>query len=284
MGGGDAPASVTKFYLSSDATYDAADVELGQRPVTALTNGSQDYNQVGVTLTIPPSTAAGNYFLLARANAAASPVPETNATNNTNTDAVSVVVAGADLVVSALTVALSGESTLTITDTTKNQGTGDAGASTTRFYFSTDGSFDEATDVLLGSRAVGALAAGATSDGTSTFPLPAGTQPGHLHHLRQGRRRQRGGGERRGNNRRCANLDTRGSDLIITNFSVHMGHRRHPQRQRHHQERGPGHGGCLHDALLPVDGCDLGPGDAALGTPGVLGSLAAGNQSTAPRP
>jgi hypothetical protein len=54
-------------------------------------------------------------------------------------------------VVSALTVPVSGGAGLapTITDTTKNQGAGDAAASTTTYYLSPDAALD-ASDVVLG--------------------------------------------------------------------------------------------------------------------------------------
>ena len=151
----------------------------------ALDPGVQDANlAVGVVLTIPATTAGGSYFIIVRANAGAPPIGETNATNNIATAAVEV--RGTDLVVSALTAALGAGSTLSITDTTKNQGTGPAGASVTTFYLSADSILDEATDILLGSRPVGALAPGAASEATTTFPLPPGAPPVDVHHLCQG--------------------------------------------------------------------------------------------------
>jgi hypothetical protein len=65
-----------------------------------------------------------------------------------------------------------------VTETTKNVGTGPAGASTTRYYFSLDKT-TSATDVLLtGSRAVSALAPGATSKGTVGVTVPVTTPLG----------------------------------------------------------------------------------------------------------
>ena len=86
---------------------------------------------------------------------------------------------GPDLVVSALTGpwrAAQGTS-LVVSDTTRNQGGGAAGASVTRFYLSGNGALD-ATDVLLGSRAVAALAAGASSLASTSLAIPAGTVAG----------------------------------------------------------------------------------------------------------
>ena len=67
-----------------------------------------------------------------------------------------------DLIVSALTVPATGGAGLaiTVTDTTKNQGSGSTAASTTNFYLSTNTTWD-AGDVSLGSRSIPALAAAA---------------------------------------------------------------------------------------------------------------------------
>ena len=81
-----------------------------------------------------------------------------------------------DLSVSSLTASVAG-STISIGDTTRNGGSGAAGASTTSFYLSTDSTLD-AGDTLLGSRLVPALAAGASSAGTTSVLIPAGTTPG----------------------------------------------------------------------------------------------------------
>src|SRR5262249_13149378 len=64
-----------------------------------------------------------------------------------------------------------------VTDTTKNQGTGFASASTTRYYLSTNNVLD-ASDVMLGSRAVPALGPGASNSGGATLTIPASTSGG----------------------------------------------------------------------------------------------------------
>ena len=68
--------------------------------------------------------------------------------------------------------------TLSVTDTTTNDGVGAVASSVTRFYLSSNSSFD-ATDTLLdGARAVPALDAGVGSSGTTTVTLPAATPAG----------------------------------------------------------------------------------------------------------
>ena len=64
-------------------------------------------------------------------------------------------------------------STITVTDITKNDSDGEAGPSTTKFYLSTNRVLD-AGAILLGSRAVPALAAHATNSRENTLPLPLG--------------------------------------------------------------------------------------------------------------
>jgi subtilisin family serine protease len=68
-------------------------------------------------------------------------------------------------------------SPFTVTDTTRNQGGGPAGASTTRFYLSSNATLD-GNDALLGSRSIPALAPGASSSASTTLTVPAGTAVG----------------------------------------------------------------------------------------------------------
>jgi subtilase family serine protease len=84
-----------------------------------------------------------------------------------------------DLVVSSLsapTTAGAGQS-FSVTDTTKNQGGGSTDPSLTQFYLSTNSAID-ASDILIGSRSIPALLAGATSSGSTTITIPADTVTG----------------------------------------------------------------------------------------------------------
>src|SRR5437870_437899 len=81
-----------------------------------------------------------------------------------------------DMIVSSLTTSVSGTS-ITVKDTTKNQGLSPAAASTIFIYFSNDATLD-AGDTLIGSRAVGVLAAGGSSTVTTVLPIPANALPG----------------------------------------------------------------------------------------------------------
>ena len=170
-GAGSAGNSTTRFYLSTNFAVDADDFVLGSRPVPALPAGAS--SSAVTSVTVPVGTAAGSYWLLAQADA---DVVETSEFNNVRFASIKV---GADLFVSALSApSTAGAGTpFDVTDTTANQGTGNAGASTTRLYLSTNFTID-AGDVVLGDRAVGALAPGASNTGTTSAVIPAGTAAG----------------------------------------------------------------------------------------------------------
>jgi subtilase family serine protease len=97
---------------------------------------------------------------------------ETMETNNTR--ALTLLI-GPDLTVSSFSLPFTVPSggTVTISDAVKNAGASDAGASVVRFYLSTNTVLDT-DDQLLGSRAVPALAAGATSSGATPVVIPGG--------------------------------------------------------------------------------------------------------------
>jgi len=66
---------------------------------------------------------------------------------------------------------------VTVTDTTRNGGGGSAGASTTRFYVSTNGAVD-ASDTMICNRNVSPLAAGTSEMGSTVCTVPAGMPAG----------------------------------------------------------------------------------------------------------
>ena len=96
-GGGSAGASVTRFYLSTNAAFDAGDVLLGSRSIGPLAAAASSVSSS--SLTIPATTPGGLYYILATADANAQ-VVETTEQNNTR--ASGRIAIGADLTVSAL--------------------------------------------------------------------------------------------------------------------------------------------------------------------------------------
>lgn len=65
-GGGTAGASVTRFYLSRDATWDASDSVLGERGVPSLAPGAR--SMATTTVVIPAGTPPKKYFVLGLAD------------------------------------------------------------------------------------------------------------------------------------------------------------------------------------------------------------------------
>jgi subtilase family serine protease len=173
-GTGPAPASTTRFYLSSNSTLDAGDVPIGLRGILALQPGASSSDSSNVT--IPAGTASGTWYIIAKADADDA-VTETNENNNTRSD---TIVIGPDLVVSALSAPTTGGAGLpvTVTDTTKNQGGGSTLLPTTTRYYLSANSTLGAGDVPLGSRAIDPLAPGDSSSSSISLTLPAGTAAG----------------------------------------------------------------------------------------------------------
>src|SRR6185436_6954423 len=143
------------------------------RTVPALAAGASD--SASTSVTIPAGLAAGTYYLFANADAD-NVMAEMQEANNTFSRTIQI---GADLVLTSLTAPSDAGAGLpiTVSDTTKNVGASAVPASTTSYYLSTNSLLD-ASDVLLGSRAVPALAAGASASGSVTLTIPAGTATG----------------------------------------------------------------------------------------------------------
>jgi len=166
-GGCSAGASTTKFYLSTNSVWDALDVELGRRGVSALGAGTVDTG--GINVTMPAGTATGTRYIIAKADGWGV-VAETSETNNTRARSILI---GPDLIVSWISAPTSAArgATITVSDTTRNSGAEKADNSETRVYLSTNTTFD-AADTLLGSRAVPILAAGALNTGGIKVNIP----------------------------------------------------------------------------------------------------------------
>jgi subtilase family serine protease len=174
QGGGTANASLTQFYLSVNGALDAADTLLGGRNVPALASGTT--SSASTMVTIPLGTATGSWYLIAKADGE-EVVIETSETNNTYSRSIKV---GPDLAIPSLSAPTSGGAgqSVTVAETTKNQGGGSAGPSLTQSYLSANTILD-ASDALIGGRNVPALAAGAMSSASTTITIPQGTATGY---------------------------------------------------------------------------------------------------------
>ena len=170
-------ATTIRFYLSTDTSFDNNDTMLTSRAIPALLSG--DTNSGTTSVAIPTGTASGTYYIIARADGG-DLIVEVNEDNNSK--AGNTINIGPDLGISALIVpgTAGAGASIAVTDTTKNNGAGDAGASTTSFYLSTDTTINT-TAVLLTGRSVGILAAGATSQVTTTVTIPGTTLSGQYY-------------------------------------------------------------------------------------------------------
>jgi subtilase family serine protease len=175
QGAGAAPPSSVRYYLSSNVVLDStARLFVSARPVPAL--GPGEANTGTVTLTIPPDTVGGPYYLFAKADGDAI-VGESQEWNNTSTRAIGI---GPDLRSTGLTapVSASAGSTISVTDIVTNQGIGLADPSTTRFYLSVNVLYDSSDVPLTDARAVPSLDTNQTSSGVTTVVIPPGTAAG----------------------------------------------------------------------------------------------------------
>jgi subtilase family serine protease len=212
QGGGVAPVTTTRFYLSGDSILDASDVALGTRGVPILQANATD--QVNITLALPANTAVGTYYVIAQSDATQA-VAETAETNNTRVSLALKV--GPDLLVTALTVpAVAGTGgTISVTDTTKNQGASPAAASATSFYLSVNTTVD-GTDTPIGSRAVSALIAGGIETVTTTLQIPANTPAGAYYIVARADGNNSVAETTENNNDRASTAIRIGSDLVLT--------------------------------------------------------------------
>ena len=168
QGAAPAPASSTRFFLSTNALIDAADTPLGSREVPALAANS--WSTATSTITLPSTLTTGTYYLLAQADGPMA-IAELNEMNNARAASIRI---GADLVISALTAPLRAAAggTIAVSETTSNAGSGVAGASTTAFYLSSNFTLDGGDIKLSPLRSLPALSPGQASTATTALTVP----------------------------------------------------------------------------------------------------------------
>src|SRR5438445_9142594 len=149
----------------------------GSRAVPSLASSATSSGTV--TVTVSAGTACGTYFLLAFAYYTLV-VPDTNELHSFPTRRSSDLPGLPDLTETSVTnppaTVLDGSS-FSVTDSVQNIGNVTGAASTTRYHLSTTTSKSGAR-LLTGSRAVPSLASSATSSGTVTVTVSAGTAGG----------------------------------------------------------------------------------------------------------
>ncbi|MBW4678458.1 MAG: S8 family serine peptidase [Desmonostoc geniculatum HA4340-LM1] len=149
QGVGSAIASTTRFYLSKDNVYSTDDVLLGSDAVNTIAAGATSSETA--SLAIANTIAAGNYYLLYRADAD-NKIAESNETNNVVSKAIAINGPKPDLIIQNVSVPslVDPGSLITLNYQLANQGTATAGTSTTKFYLSKDAALSN-DDTLLGS-------------------------------------------------------------------------------------------------------------------------------------
>jgi len=216
QGSGSSATSTTRFYLSTNTALDGSDPLIGSRSVPLLAPGASASFTTPVT--VPATTAGGTYYVIAQADGA-SEVPETTETNNTKFSA--AIKVGPDLIVSAMSAPASAAAggTISVTDTTKNQGAGAAGASSTGFYLSAITTIRPG-DKLIGSRSLGALASNGTSTISTPLQIPADTLPGSYYVVARTDWNGNVAETSDTNNDRASAIVRIGGDLVVSAVSV----------------------------------------------------------------
>ena len=171
QGSGPSAATTLRYYRSTDATITTGDTQVGTDAVGALSaSGTSDES---ISLTAPAS--AGTYYY----GACVIVVTDESDTSNNCSDAVTVTVGSRpDLVVESPSVDDDSPETggsFTLSATVSNDGDGGSAATTLRYYRSADATIS-GTDTQVGTDAVGALSASATSD--ESIGLTAPSSPG----------------------------------------------------------------------------------------------------------
>jgi len=165
------------YYLSTDAVWDAGDTYLSYSSGTTLAAGTSSSRSA--TLTIPPATTPGSYYILYYADYS-NVVAENIETNNVSYIAITVATPTIDLIIqsqtaSPLTVASGGS--ISASCYAYNQGNSSAATSNVGYYLSTDAVWD-AGDTYLNYSSGSTLAAGTSSSRSATLTIPGGTTPG----------------------------------------------------------------------------------------------------------
>jgi subtilase family serine protease len=217
-GSGDVPASVTRFYLSVNSSWDGNDIVLGgARPIPGLGAGAVSAGSTSVTL--PAGVTTGTYYVIAKADADGA-AAESNEDNNTASRQIRI---GGDLVVSTFTAPLRAGAGMLITlgDTTTNQGAATVAPTMTRFYLSANGTLD-AADTLLGGRPVPSLAPGIGNSASTTVTIPAAIAIGTFYVIAKADADESEGETLETNNTTVRTIAI-GPDLTVPSVSVSAG-------------------------------------------------------------
>ena len=161
------------FYLSKDRTITTSDILLPRdlKISEGLTAGTSNTFYTPVTI---PSNLIGSYYIGAIIDSYNEEC-ETNELNNIVVSSNTMNIAAPDLVITAITTGSTTYkkgSTITISNTAKNQGNVKSNGFYVNFYLSKDSSITT-SDILIGQQYIPILSAGATNSTTNSFTLPS---------------------------------------------------------------------------------------------------------------
>ena len=180
-GGVSAGSSTVGFHLSQDAVYGGADDIAFTTTRTVSSLAAAATNTASTTLTVPATTATGNYYVCATADSA-NTIAEGSETNNSACTATTVHVEPTDLVALA-PVPASGSAqaggTLTISDTVTNPSPTPATTFTVAYRLSLNAIYGDPDDVTISTtRSVSSIAAGGQSQANVSLAIASSTPPG----------------------------------------------------------------------------------------------------------
>ena len=154
------------------------DILLDRVRATPSLEAGRSFPGPAITVTIPSTAPLNTYYLLACADDTGV-VTELDDDNNCRASATTVQVARPDLVMTVVSnppAAVAPGGQFAVTDSVKNEGAVLSASSATRYYLSADGQKGSGDTLLIGSRGVPSLAAGASHAGPAiTVTLPSTT-------------------------------------------------------------------------------------------------------------
>lgn len=176
-----AGTSILRYYLSTNTTYDGNDILLSSSNVSVINAGGTS-SIISQSLIIPLATTPGSYYILFYADAANS-VSESNENNNISNQPLIVnncSSQSADLVITNIDFSTNSQcagSTITINYNVGNIGNSNAGASTVKYYLSSNNTYS-INDVLLATTSISSINANTSISRTATVTIPSGTSVG----------------------------------------------------------------------------------------------------------
>lgn len=178
---GAAPGSTSRLYLSGAAALGMGnDTVLADVAVAPVAGGAT--RTVTAPVQIPPGTAAGQYWVIAQANATSAVQEADSPTQSNNTKAAPTpILVGPDLVVTSATaapVSTAPGKTVKVTQAVKNRGGLAAGPFEVGVYLSADSTLDPGDALLTTASVPGGLAPGKTFSGAVTVTMPSNLSAG----------------------------------------------------------------------------------------------------------